>query len=130
MKLSDLVDILQTVGGVTGAIVTIVGFLVLVLKKPKEKFFSTIKTIASSANEELKEELHELKKQSSEQGKTDLVLLRNTITHIYFEYKDDKKFPHFEKENVLSLFEQYERLGGNSYIKSIVAEMKAWEEIV
>ena len=50
----------------------------------------------------------------------DLAIIRNTITHIYFKYKDEKKIPHYEKENVLSLYGRYEELGGNSYIKTII----------
>jgi len=54
-------------------------------------------------------------------------ILRNTLTHIYFKYKDEKKIPHYEKENVLHLFARYK---GNSYVEAIVEEMKTWEEII
>ena len=65
---------------------------------------------------------------SAEQN--DLALLRNTITHLYFKYKVDKKIPHFEKENVMYLYARYEALGGNSYVKGIVREIESWEETI
>lgn len=61
---------------------------------------------------------------------TNLAILRNTITHIYFKYKDSKKIPHYEKENVLYLYENYEKLNGNSYVKDIITNIKTWEEII
>lgn len=61
---------------------------------------------------------------------TDLAILRNTITHIYFKYKDDKKIPQFEKENVLALYENYQKLGGNSYVHNVVDAIKEWDEII
>ena len=54
-------------------------------------------------------------------------MIRNPLTHIYFKYKDAKKIPHYEKENVLHLFARY---NGNSYVHTIVDEMKSWEEII
>jgi beta-mannanase len=54
-------------------------------------------------------------------------MLRNTLTHLYFKYKDEKRIPHYEKENVLHLYASY---NGNSYVSTIVEEMKSWEEII
>lgn len=54
-------------------------------------------------------------------------MLRNTLTHIYFKYKDEKKIPHYEKENVLHLATRYK---GNTYVHGIVEEMTKWEEII
>ena len=54
-------------------------------------------------------------------------MLRNTLTHLYFKYKDEKRIPHYEKENVLHLYASYK---GNSYVSTIVEEMKSWEEII
>ena len=83
-----------------------------------------------AANKEVKDEVDLLKKQMDLKDRTDLAILRNTLTHIYFKYKDSKKIPHYEKENVMYLFEQYSSLGGNSYVKQIVDEIREWEEIV
>lgn len=66
-------------------------------------------------------------KQFSEMEGTNDDILRNTLTHIYFKYKDEKKIPHYEKENVLHLAARYK---GNSYVHTIVDEMKSWEEII
>ena len=64
-----------------------------------------------------------------EADQTDLALIRNTITHIYMKYCEDKKIPHYEKENILYLYERYTKLKGNSYIKEVVDKIKTWEEI-
>lgn len=129
MTLQRLYEIFQNVGAIAGICVSIAGFLTLVLKAPKEKIGRLIRAQAEAANEQIREDLRNLQRSSEERDKVDLALLRHNITRIYFTYKEKKEIPHFEKENVLSLFEQYEKLGGNSYIKSIVVEMKSWEEL-
>lgn len=57
----------------------------------------------------------------------DLVTLRHAITTIYEEYKDRKRFPTHIKEDVFSLYAEYEKLGGNSYVHAIEMEMETWE---
>lgn len=139
--MKDLIEILKLLGGVAGALTTIIAFLALISKKPKQWFRKTIREEADNANQEIKQQIRELsdntnlklteiEKKVKTAEENDVAVIRNTITHIYFKYKDTKKIPHYEKENLLALFERYESLNGNHYIKNIMKEMEAWEEIV
>lgn len=139
--MQDLIDIIKLLGGVAGALTAIVAFIALISKKPKEWFRNTIREETNNANKEIKEQIKKLDENTNaklteieNKVKTaeanDIAVIRNTITHIYFKYKDTKKIPHYEKENLLALYERYESLNGNHYIKNIMKEMEAWEEIV
>ena len=114
------------------------------LEKEKEKSDAAIETFTEfgkdikASIEELKNKIDDLETQArgrfdqiddkfSEVEGTNDDMIRNTLTHIYFKYKDDKKIPHYEKENVLHLAARYK---GNSYVHTIIDEMKAWEEII
>lgn len=89
-----------------------------------------IREEVKEANKDIQEKVEVVAKKVKSVDQTNLAILRNTITHIYFKYKDAKKIPHYEKENALYLYEQYERLGGNSYVVDIISQIKTWEEIV
>lgn len=128
--MEQFLTIFQSIGAVVGVILTLITFWGVISKKPKEFFRTAIREEATAANREMKNEVDGLKKKMESKDKTDLAILRNTLTHIYFKYKDAKKIPHYEKENVMYLFEQYSSLGGNSYVKQIVDEIKDWEEII
>lgn len=139
--MKDLIEILKLLGGVAGALTTIIAFLALVSKKPKQWFRKTIREEADNANQEIKQQIRELsnntnfklteiEKKMKTVEENDIAVIRNTITHIYFKYKDVKKIPHYEKENVSALYERYESLNGNHYIKNIMKEMETWEEII
>lgn len=128
--MEQFLTIFQSIGAVVGVILTLITFWGVISKKPKEFFRRAIREEATAANKDMKDEVDLLKKKMESKDKTDLAILRNTLTHIYFKYKDAKKIPHYEKENVMYLFEQYTTLGGNSYVKQIVDEVKDWEEII
>lgn len=114
------------------------------LEKEKEKSDAAIETFTEfgkdikASIEELKNKIDDLETQA--RGRFDQIddkflevegtnddMIRNTLTHIYFKYKDDKKIPHYEKENMLHLSARYK---GNSYVHTIIDEMKTWEEII
>lgn len=139
--MKDLIEILKLLGGAAGALTTIIAFIALVSKKPRQWFRETIREEANNANLEIKQQIRQLSEDTNNKlnaiekkvktaEENDVAVIRNTITHIYFKYKDTKKIPHYEKENLLALFERYESLNGNHYIKNIMKEMEAWEEIV
>lgn len=141
MTIATLWTVFKGIGSVVGILITLITFWGIISKKPLEAFKRNIRTECEKANEALKNQLIQqeqkiatnftsIEKRITSTEQTDLALLRNTITHIYFKYKDDKKIPHFEKENVLSLYENYKRLGGNSYVKNIIREVQDWEEII
>lgn len=139
--MQQIYEILKILGGCAGAIVTLITFFALVSKRPRAALRKVIREECEEANKPVREKIDELEKQAKERfnkidkknesnDETNLAMLRNTITHIYFKYKDIKKIPHYEKENLISLYERYEKLHGNHYIKMIVGEMKDWEETI
>ena len=149
--MSTIIAILTTISTVCGALVTIIGFLTLILKKPKKwiqnitqeecaKKYKELKCYVNQRDEEIREDFLEeiqeiksgvkdIKKQLNEQDKTDIATLRHEITTIYLTYKDQKKIPSHIKQDWLSLYERYVQGGGNSYIKTITETMEnEWTE--
>ena len=127
MNAIAIIELIKLIGGTAGAITTILAFLGIVSKKPKEWIKKTIREESKIANQQLEADVAKLLKDNNESKKRDIVSLRHSITTIYEEYKSRKKFPIHTKEDLFSLYEEYERLGGNSYIHTIVNEMKTWE---
>ena len=138
MTLVELWTIFKGIGAAVGIILTLITFFGIVSKRPMKALRKLIREESDNANKELKDSITTLQttarqrfdqidtKFSDMEGTNDDIL-RNTLTHIYFKYKDEKKIPHYEKENVLHLFARYK---GNSYVEAIVEEMKTWEEII
>lgn len=52
-------------------------------------------------------------------------LLRSNITSKYYVYSAMKEIPYYEKENIDKMFEQYQKMGGNSYVETIVKEINS-----
>ena len=122
----ELLTILTTIGGICGSIVTIIGFLSIILKKPK----SWIQKIAIDVhNEQMKEVTILLKKienRLEDQQKADICSLRHSITDIYEKYKNSKSLPINIKQDLCDLYESYTELGGNSYVHQIYEDMMEW----
>lgn len=127
--INNFVEVMEVIGSIIGTLLTIMTFVGIISKKPKEWFRRLIREESIAANQGLSTQLTEIQNHLKESDETDQTILRNNITHIYFKYKKDKQIPHFEKENVLYLAEQYDKLNGNSYVKQIVEEIKTWDEI-
>lgn len=138
MTVVELWTIFKGIGAAVGIILTLITFFGIVSKRPMKALRKLIREESDNANKELKDSISTLQTTARErfdqidtkfadmEGTNDDIL-RNTLTHIYFKYKDEKKIPHYEKENVLHLFARYK---GNSYVAAIVDEMKTWEEII
>lgn len=50
-------------------------------------------------------------------------LLRNAITTKYYIYIQLGSIPIWERENLIHLFEEYKKQGGNSYVAMIMTEL-------
>lgn len=138
MTVVELWAIFKGIGAAVGIILTLITFFGIISKRPMKALRKLIREESDNANKELKDSISTLQTTARErfdqidtkfadmEGTNDDIL-RNTLTHIYFKYKDEKKIPHYEKENVLHLFARYK---GNSYVATIIEEMKTWEEII
>ena len=49
-----------------------------------------------------------------------ICLLRSNITSKYYVYNSVGSVPIYEKENVNYMYQQYKKMGGNSYIEELV----------
>lgn len=130
MTLAGLYGGLKVAGSILGILITFITFFTLVSKRPRAALRKLIREEADGANKDIKKELESINKRVKGAEETDLAQIRNTITHIYYKYKDEKKIPSYEKQNLMSLYEQYRRLHGNSYVKSIMEQVEKWEELL
>ena len=117
----------QSFGSIIGVLITFATFLAMITKKPKSWFENTIKEKSKEANSELENDVKEIKKNMEESKENMTAILRHDITEIYFRYKATQKLPSNVKNDVLSLYERYEKMGGNSFVHSLIDEMKNWE---
>lgn len=97
--------ILKTILTIIGFVVTgILGYLTAKIKEYKQK----------AKKQEEKDSL---------QQNALMCLLRSNVTSKYYVYKELGAIPYYEKENVDKIHEQYKKMGGNSYVDTIVEEM-------
>ena len=128
--MTHFVEVMEIIGSIVGVILTLITFFGVITKKPKEWFKQMIRDESTAANQPVIEKLDKLEQRMDNSDTTDLVVIRDRITHIYMKYCEKKQIPHYEKENLISLYERYQQLHGNHYIKMIVGEMKDWEETI
>jgi hypothetical protein len=69
--------------------------------------------------------LKDYKKRDKNQEEALKCLLRSNITSKYYVYTELKAIPLYEKENIDYMFEQYDKMGGNSYVEGLVKEINA-----
>lgn len=122
MEWVAILEAIKLIGASCGALITIVGFLGVILKKPR-------KWIADIIKEATKDEFDKIQIFIDKTEKTDLTTLRHEITLIYEKYRDKKEIPMRMRENLCSLYEDYVQRGGNSYVKTIYEEMLDWKVI-
>lgn len=56
-------------------------------------------------------------------------LLRDAIMQIYREHKETRRLSEYEYRHLEYCYKAYKRLGGNSFIDHIYAEMQEWDII-
>ena len=120
-----IVAIIAALGGTAGLVSIINAF-----KQPKrsdqEVQDLVLKAIEKS---DLNQKFKDINDRLDSHLESQLCLLRHQITSIYYQYLEEKKISAYTKESVLMMYNQYEKLGGNSYVHTIVEEIKSWETI-
>ena len=56
-------------------------------------------------------------------------LLRSEIVRIYYRHLDERKMRQYEFENLTHCYKAYRKLGGNSFVEHIYAEMQGWKVV-
>lgn len=130
MTIAAIWGIFKVIGSFVGILITLITFFTLISKKPRAAFRKVIREESQAANKGIEDRIKSIEGDLKEAKENDIAIIRNTITHIYFKYKDQKKIPHYEKENILSLWERYQKLGGNHYVENVIHEVEGWEEII
>lgn len=120
-----IVAIIAALGGTAGLVSIINAF-----KQPKrsdqEVQDLVLKAIEKS---DLSQKFKNINDRLDSHLESQLCLLRHQITEIYYKYLENKEIPAHTKQDLFYLYEQYEKLGGNSYVKQIYLEMQNWKEI-
>ena len=120
-----IVAIIAALGGTAGLVSIINAF-----KQPKrsdqEVQDLVLKAIEKS---DLSQKFKDINDRLDSHLESQLCLLRHQITEIYYKYLENKEIPAHTKQDLCYLYEQYEKLGGNSYVKQIYLEMQNWKEI-
>lgn len=65
----------------------------------------------------------------AEQREVNVALLRHNITDTYENFKEEKKMPNIIYESTMSLYDNYKKCGGNSFVDEEVNEMRGWTKI-
>ena len=120
-----VVAIIAALGGTAGLVSIINAF-----KQPKrsdqEVQDLVLKAIEKS---DLNQKFKDINERLDSHLESQLCLLRHQITEIYYKYLEKKEIPAHTKQDLCYLYEQYQKLGGNSYVKQIYLEMQNWKEI-
>ena len=112
-----------------GAIVTIAGLMIMIIKPIREGFvkFITKTTKSDDTAEKLTQILDSINKMTAQneiQSEALVSVIRNTIMHLYYQYKGIGKISAYERENIEKLYKAYKSLGGNSFVADCVDEIR------
>lgn len=136
-----MIEVVKNVAAIVGLILSFSSLLALVCKPIRKGVVAFI--TRQSGKTEMQQQIIEIRDMLLEHLKADklkqenatadrealLCLLRNSITRIYYAYLPSKDIPAHEYKNMIFLAEAYAKLGGNSYVATIVANMKEWETL-
>ena len=120
-----IVAIIAALGGTAGLVSIINAF-----KQPKRSDQEVQELVLKAIEKsDLNQKFKDLNQRLDSHLESQLCLLRHQITEIYYKYLENKEIPAHTKQDLCYLYEQYEKLGGNSYVKQIYLEMQNWKEI-
>ena len=131
-------EIIKDIATVIGLILSAITLITLCCKPLRKKIGNVIRKASnmeetSQALEEVRAMMQQI--MATEESKQELMthfqesqlsLLRDSITRLYFKYLPEKQVPAYGRKDMVNLFESYEKLGGNSYAKTIYEEFMDW----
>ena len=129
--------VLVEVGKVFSSIVTIITLTSIIVKPIRKKIVKWIRDTSHTATAdknaqqlvELNNKMTTILNEFEKSKQNDLCMIRHMITQIYYNNIGSTKIRAREREDMESLYDRYEKLGGNSYVKQIVKEMREKETI-
>ena len=132
MDWSSIGGVLKDASQWIGWVTVIIGAIMAISKTMRGKVIGMIRSNSGSDVidkdiKEIKAAINELRENDKNTNESNRALLRNAITRIYYDNAESKSLSHYDKENLLMLYEAYKTLKGNSYVETIVEdEMKFW----
>ena len=122
-------ELVTQLGGYAGAIVTIVGLIVMVFKPIRNKFVEFVTKISGKDKtaeqlDKILTSVNDLTAQNQIQSEALVSVIRNTIMHLYYKYRNADTISAYERENIEKLFAAYQALGGNSFVAECVEEIR------
>ena len=130
--------IITNIGAVIGVVLSCITLITLLCKPLRNKIAGWIRKTSHmeetrAAVDEVRAMMQQL--MAAEESKqamlrlfkeSQLSLLRDSITDLYFKYLPKKEVPTYERKDMVNLFESYRKLGGNSYVQTIYEEFMEW----
>lgn len=95
-----------------------------------EELMQTLADNQESLSKVLSVQNTEQKAESEKLRLSQQCMIRSSITHMYYKYKEAQCLPVHEKENLVALETSYDQLDGNSYVHSIYEEMMEWDTVI
>ncbi len=144
-----MTELIKTIGGVAGSVISVITLATLLIKPVREKLRKWVRQSAISEEDraalatiaEIKELLHQQGKQNeqilSELASVDSSIsilksstrstIKRMIADMYNAGRVEKKINVNDREALVNLYEAYHELGGNNYTTIIYNEMLEWE---
>ena len=128
-------DIIKDIGSYTGAVVTVIGFVVMIVKPLRERFTKWVSKITNKEIVEKKlddltklveksiEQNETLERQLNTQNEALKATIRNSILVIYYTQTSKGYMTTFDLSNLTELYDSYLALGGNSFVKKCVEQL-------
>lgn len=92
--------------------------------KDIKKCVEDMKTEMNQRFEDINEKITDYKEETRNINKSEL---RHSITQIYYARKDEKALDLRTKDDLCSLYEAYNSIGGNSFAHELYEEMMNWD---
>lgn len=136
-----MIETIKDIAAVVGCISAIIALCVTVFKPLRKRFVNWIKRKSNTTEIEKKiDNLSNLLKEHIEKddektealnrlSKSQLCLMRNSITDTYYRYREEKKIPLHIREKLIKEYEDYHENNGNTYMNTIFPEMLEWEVV-
>ena len=131
-------EIVKDIGTVIGLVLSAITLITLCCKPLRKKIGNVIRKVSNvqettQALEEVRAMMQQMvatqevnQELMTHFQESQLSLLRDSITRLYFKYLPEKQVPAYGRKDMVNLFEAYEKLGGNSYAKTIYEEFMDW----
>ena len=138
MIMGDVGKTIIEVGKYFSTVLSTITLITLIVKPIRNRFVKWIRNTSGAdttdSNAEqitaLNGKIDNILSELNKSKQNDLCMIRHMITQIYYANMGSPTMHSREKEDMEFLYSRYEAMGGNSYVKQIVNEMRNKETVV